>query len=165
VTLNQRAPFGGAQVTIEARRRTIVTVPNTVLVPEGAVFATFSIATDPLHAVREKPVEVVATYDNVSISAIPTVVPSAQAATTHRPVAICASLALLPCVAQSSHRVIKTLGVQDGSPPPAYRSDAFRAPVHVLHTGTVVPVGDGLDFLHYGSTGSAFNTTRMATAP
>jgi RHS repeat-associated protein len=118
VTLNRPAPFGGAQVTIEARRRTIVTVPNAVVVPEGATFATFTIATDPLHAARDKSVEIVATYNTISASATLTVLPSAQAAATHTPVAICASLALLPCVAQSGHRVIKPLGVQDGGPPP-----------------------------------------------
>jgi hypothetical protein len=41
LTLNHPAPFGGAQVTIEAQRRNIVTVPNAVVVPEGASLTTF----------------------------------------------------------------------------------------------------------------------------
>jgi RHS repeat-associated protein len=126
VTLNQRAPFGGAQVTIEARRRTIVTVPNAVVVPEGATFATFTIATDPLHAAREKSVEIAATYNNITASVTLTVVPSAQAVATHAPVAICASLSLLPCVRQSSPRAIKPLGGQDGGPPPPTAPTLFE---------------------------------------
>jgi RHS repeat-associated protein len=68
----------------------------------------------------------VATYNNIAASAILTVLPSEQAAATHTPVAICASLALLPCVAQSSHRVIKPLGVQDGGPPPPTSPTLFE---------------------------------------
>jgi RHS repeat-associated protein len=126
MTLNRPAPFGGAQVTIEARRRNIVTVPNTVVVPEGATFAPFTIATDPLHAAREKSVEIAATYNNITASAALTVVPSAQAVATHAPVAICASLGLLPCLSPSSPRVIKPVGGQDGGPPPPTAPTLFE---------------------------------------
>jgi len=126
MTLNRPAPFGGAKVTVEARRRNIVTVPDTVVVPEGASMASFSIATDPLHAAREKSVEIVATYNNISASATLTVLPTAQATSSHKPDALCASLVLVPCVTQSTVRAIKPLGGQDGGPPPSTTPTLFE---------------------------------------
>jgi RHS repeat-associated protein len=126
VTLNRPAPLGGARVTVEARRRTIVNVPSTVVVPEGASLASFSVTTDALHGAREKLAEIVATYNNVSASATLTVLPPAQAASTHRPMALCASIALVPCVTQSAVRAIKPLGGQDGDPPPSTSPTLFE---------------------------------------
>jgi RHS repeat-associated protein len=126
VTLNRPAPFGGARVTVEARRRNIVTVPDAVVVPEGASLITFSIATDPLHAAREKAVEVVATYNNISASATLTVLPTAQATSSYKPDALCASLVLVPCVTQSVVRVIKPLGGQDDGAPPSTTPTLFE---------------------------------------
>jgi len=118
VTLSGPAPNGGASVTVEARRRNIVTVPNTVVVPEGATVTTFTIATDALHAAREKSAEIVTTYNNVSSLATLTVLPAVQGSRTRTPVALCASLASIPCVTQSSVRKVAPLGGRDGDPPP-----------------------------------------------
>jgi len=119
VTLSRPAPFGGASVTIEARRRNIVRMPGTVLVAEGATSASFTISTDPLHAAREKAVEIVATYNNVAASTTLTVLPTPQASSkTASPIALCASLTPVPCLTQSTLRAVKQLGGQDGGPPP-----------------------------------------------
>jgi len=126
VTLNRPAPFGGARVTVEARRRNIVTVPDAVVVPEGASVASFRITTDPLHAAREKSVEIVATYNNNSASATLTVLPTAQATSSRKPDAFCASLVLVPCVTQSTVRAIKPLGGQDDGPPPQSAPTVFE---------------------------------------
>jgi len=126
VTLNRPAPSGGARVTVEARRRNIVTVPDAVVVPEGSSVASFSIATDPLHAAREKSVEIVATYNNNSASATLTVLPTAQATSSRKPDAFCASLVLVPCVTQSTVRAIKPLGGQDDGPPPQSAPTVFE---------------------------------------
>ena len=124
--LNRPAPFGGARVTVEARRRNIVTVLDAVVVPEGASVASFSIATDTLHAAREKSVEIVVTYNNVSASATLTVLPTAQATSSHKPSALCASLVLVPCVTQSTVRAIKPLGGQGDGPPPSTTPTLFE---------------------------------------
>ncbi|HYU79869.1 MAG TPA: RHS repeat-associated core domain-containing protein, partial [Vicinamibacterales bacterium] len=126
VTLNRPAPFGGVHVTVEARRRNIVSVPNTFVVPEGASTASFTIATGVLHAAREKSVEIVAAYNNVSASATLTVLPSGQAAKTRAPVALCASLSAIPCVTQSAVRTIAPLGGRDGDPPPPSGATLFE---------------------------------------
>ena len=126
VTLNRPAPLGGAQVSIQAQRRNIVSVPNTFVVPEGATTASFTITTNVLHAAREKSVAIVATYNNVSASATLTVLPSVQATKARAPVALCASLATIPCVTQSAIRQVVPLGGRDGDPPPPTTATLFE---------------------------------------
>src|SRR6266542_3010115 len=97
-----------------------------VLVPEGASTWSFTIATGVLHAAREKSVEIVAAYNNVSALATLTVLPSGQAAKTRAPVALCASLSAIPCVTQSAVRTIAPLGGRDGDPPPPSGATLFE---------------------------------------
>lgn len=101
VTLTGPAPFGGAPVQIAARRRNIATVPQTITIPEGATVATFSIATDVLHAQREKAVEIAASYNGVTATAVLVVTPTLVAA-TRQPVALCASATLVPCITRTA---------------------------------------------------------------
>ena len=98
VTLTGAAPFGGAAVTIDARRRNIVSMPGTVTVPEGATRATFPIRTDVVHGSKDRPLEIVATYNGVSATATLTVTPPVTASVLHKPLAVCASVAIDPCL-------------------------------------------------------------------
>jgi hypothetical protein len=50
VTLTKQ-PAGGAQITFHATRRNIVSMPATVSVPEGAITATFVVATERVHGI------------------------------------------------------------------------------------------------------------------
>ncbi|MFZ2492323.1 MAG: hypothetical protein WA208_12650, partial [Thermoanaerobaculia bacterium] len=75
MTLSGPAPFGGAVVAIEPQRRNIVTVPATVLVPEGAVTASFPVTGDTVHGKKERVVDVAATYNGITVTTTVTVRP------------------------------------------------------------------------------------------
>jgi hypothetical protein len=99
VVLNTAAPFGGAAVVVGAKRRNMVTVPATVLIPEGATTATFPIATDPIHGNKDRAVEIDATYNGITQTTTLTIAPPLSAGSSvGNPIAQCASLALGPCL-------------------------------------------------------------------
>ncbi|HET7436021.1 MAG TPA: RHS repeat-associated core domain-containing protein [Thermoanaerobaculia bacterium] len=102
LTLSAPAPYGGAVVSLQARRRNMVSVPQTVTIPEGATATTFSIATDVLASKHEKSVEIVATYNGISVSAVLTIAPPATADAAMKPVALCASMTVAPCLTRTA---------------------------------------------------------------
>ncbi|MHB9002413.1 MAG: RHS repeat domain-containing protein, partial [Thermoanaerobaculia bacterium] len=103
IVLTGPAPFGGAVVTVIAKRRTMITVPASVLIPEGATSATFPIATGLVHGNKERLAEIGATYNGITRTATLALAPPLAASAT-RPVARCASLALEPCLTREGLR-------------------------------------------------------------
>ncbi|MHB9002368.1 MAG: hypothetical protein ACYC9N_22970, partial [Thermoanaerobaculia bacterium] len=69
IVLTGPAPFGGAVVTVIAKRRTMITVPATVRIPEGAMSAIFPIATGLVHGNKERLAEIGATYNGITRTA------------------------------------------------------------------------------------------------
>jgi len=60
VTLNNKAPAGGAVVTLASSNTTVATVPASVTVPEGAITANFTVTTTPVTS--NKSVDITASY-------------------------------------------------------------------------------------------------------
>ena len=102
LTLTGPAPAGGAVVTIYAKRRSIVTVPASAVIAEGALSVAFVVAANAVQGKRDKATEIVASYNSVDVSAVVTVAPRSTASTSASAVARCASLALIPCLTRAS---------------------------------------------------------------
>jgi RHS repeat-associated protein len=84
----------------------MVTVPATVLIPEGATSATFPIATGPIHGTRDRAAEIDATYNGITQTATLTIAPPITAGSrVRKPIAQCASLALEPCLTVAGLRI------------------------------------------------------------
>ncbi|MHB9124267.1 MAG: RHS repeat-associated core domain-containing protein [Thermoanaerobaculia bacterium] len=113
IVLTAPAPFGGAVVTVIAKRRTMITVPASVRIPEGATSAIFPIATGLVHGNKERLAEIDATYNGITRTATLALAPPPAASAT-RPVARCASLALTPCLMSSAlpRDIAATAGIE-----------------------------------------------------
>jgi hypothetical protein len=109
VTLTKPAPAGGAQITIHATRRNIVSMPATVTVPEGAIAATFIVATEPVHGRKERAVELIAAYNGTNATTTLTILRSPIAATITQPPILCASTAFAPGLPQTAATVVQSV--------------------------------------------------------
>jgi RHS repeat-associated protein len=99
VVLSGPAPLGGAAVAVSTKRRNMITVPATVLIPEGATTATFPISTEPIHGNSDRAAGIDATYNGITQTATITMAPPITAeSSVRKPIAQCASLALEPCL-------------------------------------------------------------------
>ncbi|HET7434438.1 MAG TPA: RHS repeat-associated core domain-containing protein [Thermoanaerobaculia bacterium] len=98
VTLTGPAPYGGAIVSIETRRRNMITVPQSVTIPEGSAGATFVIGTQLVNGKHDKLVELVATYNGISASATLAISSPTVVDLHPQTVALCASFTVAPCL-------------------------------------------------------------------
>jgi RHS repeat-associated protein len=105
ITLSGPAPAGGAIVALSTRRRNILTMPSSVTVPEGATAATFAVATEPVHG-NARVAEIDATYNGITVTTALVVDPSPRAAAPTRAVALCASVALEPCLTRAAFEAV-----------------------------------------------------------
>jgi RHS repeat-associated protein len=104
VTLTSAAHTGGAVVTLGGSRTGMVTVPASVTVPAGQTSAAFSIQTFSYGAPKNPfgGTDVTASYGGVTVSTPLLLTPVLGCDATPaspRPVALCASLSLAPCLA------------------------------------------------------------------
>ena len=107
VVLSGPAPFGGATVAVSTKRRNMVTVPATVLIPEGATTATFPIVTEPVHGNKDRAAEIDATYNSITQTVTLTIAPPITAGSpVRKPIAQCASLALEPCLTAAGLKIV-----------------------------------------------------------
>jgi hypothetical protein len=83
LTLNGKAPPGGAVVALSSSSGSATVLPSSVTIPAGASTATFALATNPVAAVTK--VQVTAAYGGVSKSASLTIQPPALAELSVKP--------------------------------------------------------------------------------
>jgi hypothetical protein len=74
ISLNDRAPAGGAVVSLNSSNTSVATVPATATVQAGANFVNFSIPTSVVTA--STPTTISATYAGVTVTAMLTAVPA-----------------------------------------------------------------------------------------
>jgi RHS repeat-associated protein len=108
VTLTGPAPYGGAIVSIETRRRNMITVPQSVTIPEGSATASFAIDTQPVNGKHDKLVEIVAAYNSISAVATLAVAPSIVADLQPQVVALCAAATIAPCLTRDALASVST---------------------------------------------------------
>jgi hypothetical protein len=83
VTLNGKAPPGGAVIALSSSSGSATALPSSVTIPAGASTATFVLATNPVAAVTK--VQITVSYGGVSKSASLTVQPPALAELSVKP--------------------------------------------------------------------------------
>jgi hypothetical protein len=148
VTLNGRAPAGGAVVSLVSDNRTVVTIPASVTIPAGATGASFNIATKSVTA--QTAVFISANYAGVTKSATLTVTPQTSGVTL-------SSLALNPASVTGGKTSQATITLSGAAP-------SGGAVVALSSSNTAAATVPASVTVAAGATSATFTVTTKAVA-